>query len=222
MPFLFVDYDPGAGGEKFCAELSRSDQCEKLTYETYCNGRTKIHDVYSQEFLKPNPEIIDIKQSHPTLYTIVPTHQQTDLAKSLLKDVYSIRIQMPTDPVLHSRVVEHRINKVLLTREPTQEYFFGLLKILTRSTNNRDFVKKVKYKMTTIEIILLSQGQEPTPAAIEQYLNKLRSAKHTEPDQPYDLIIPYEQLVSEPDQVYAKLNSTFGITVVGNWLSTYA
>jgi hypothetical protein len=221
MPFLFVDYDPGAGGEKFCAELSQSDQCEKLTYKKYNNGRTKIHDVYSQEFLKPHPNI-DIKQSHPTLYTIVPTHQHTDLAKSLLKDVYSIRIQMPTDTVLYNRIIEHRINKVLLTREPTQEYFFGLLKILVESTNSRDFVKKVKYNMTTIEILLLSQGQEPTPAAIEQYLNDLRSKKYPEPNQQYDLIIPYEQLVFDPEQVYTKLNNKFGITVSSNWLATYA
>jgi hypothetical protein len=129
---------------------------------------------------------------------------------------------MPTDTVLYNRIIEHRINKVLLTREPTQEYFFGLLKILVESTNSRDFVKKVKYNMTTIEILLLSQGQEPTPAAIEQYLNDLRSVKYIEPDQQYDLIIPYEQLVFDPEQVYTKLNNKFGITVSSNWLATYA
>ena len=96
MPFLFVDYDPGAGGEKFCAELSSSDQCEKLTYETYSNGRTKIHDVYSQEFLKPNPST-NLKIPPPSeKYLIVPTHRHTALAKKMLKDIRSIRIQYPT------------------------------------------------------------------------------------------------------------------------------
>ena len=54
MPFLFVDYDSGAGGEFFCEQLSQSKQCIKLTSKKYESGRTKVFDRFDQEFLKPN------------------------------------------------------------------------------------------------------------------------------------------------------------------------
>ena len=40
MPFLFVDYDQGAGGEYFCANLSRSPQCTEMKNVLFGNGRT--------------------------------------------------------------------------------------------------------------------------------------------------------------------------------------
>ena len=221
MPFLFVDYDQGAGGEKFCAGLSESPECEKLRYQTFANGRTKVHDVFAQEFLKPTPNI-EIKKSHTELYTIVPTHRCTDLARSLLKDVYSIRIQRPENREMHQHMIEQQIKKVLLTREPTPEYFFGLLKILSKSASNKEFVRKVKYHMLTVELILLSQNIEPTPDAVEKYLVEIRNIKEVEPDQHYDLVIPYEHLAREPASVCLALYNTFGITVVGNWLESYA
>jgi hypothetical protein len=57
MPFLFVDYDQGAGGEFFCAQLSLSSQCVPLQVERFDTGRSKVHDQFGQEFLKaaPNP-----------------------------------------------------------------------------------------------------------------------------------------------------------------------
>jgi hypothetical protein len=220
MPFLFVDYDQGCGGERFCAELSQSPQCESLLYKKYDNGRTKVHDVFSQEFLKPVPNI-DIKQSHAVLYTIVPTHRRTSIARSLLENVHSIRIQMPTDSALRNHIIEQQIQKVLLSKEPTPEYFFGLLKILSEP-NNKDFIKKVKYHMLTVEIMLLSQGQDPTPQAVEQYLDEIRSERDPEPDQLYDLVIPYEHLVHRPEQVSKELNTKFGIVTVNNWLNSYA
>ena len=221
MPFLFVDYDQGAGGERFCAGLGESPQCEKLLYQKFENGRTKVHDVFAQEFLKPIPDI-EIKKSHPELYTIVPTHRRINLARSLLEDVYSIRIQRPRDKELHQHMIEQQIKKVLMTREPTPEYFFGLLKILSDSACSKDFVKKVKYHMLTVEIILLSQQIDPTPDAIENYLHQVRNQIEIEPDQPYDLVIPYEQLAYNPDQVKKALYLNFGISVVGDWLTTYA
>jgi hypothetical protein len=221
MPFLFVDYDQGAGGERFCAGLSKSPECERLRYQQFSNGRTKVHDVFKQEFLKSNPKI-DVKNSHPGLYTIVPTHRRTDQARSLLEDVHSIRIKLPEDKELHQHMIEQQIKKVLLTREPTPEYFFGLLKILSKSASNKEFVRKVKYHMLTVEIILLSQNIDPTPDAVEKYLVEIRNTKEVEPDQHYDLVIPYEQLVRKPALVRVALYDTFGITVVGNWLESYA
>ena len=220
MPFLFVDYDQGAGGERFCAGLRLSPECETLRYQQFGNGRTKVHDVFSQEFLNLTPKI-EIKQSHPELYTIVPTHRHVDLAKSLLDDVYSIRIQQPRDEDLRQYMIEQQIKKVLLTREPTPEYFFGYLKILSNSAVDKDFVRKVKYNMLTVELILLSQNIDPTTDAVETYLHEIRNNKPAEPDQDYELVIPYENLIHNPDQVCAELHNIFGITVIGDWLASY-
>ena len=222
MPFLFVDYDQGAGGERFCAGLSESPECERLRYQQFSNGRTKVHDLFDGAFLaKSNPEV-EIKKSHPSLYTVIPTHRRTDYAKSILEDVYSIRIRMPEDTALHDRITEQRINKVLLSKEPRPEYFFGELKILSEFENNRDFIKKVTRDMRNIELVLLSQNIDPTPEAIEQYLQSVRQQRYPEPDHEYDVVIPYEKLAYEPEQVKKILDQQFGITVVGNWLSSYA
>jgi hypothetical protein len=75
--------------------------------------------------------------------------------------------------------------------------------------------------MLTVEIILLSQQIDPTPDAIEKYLNQVRNDIEIEPDQHYDLVIPYEQLAYEPDQVKKALYLNFGISVVGDWLANY-
>jgi hypothetical protein len=222
MPFLFVDYDQGAGGERFCAGLSESPECERLQYQQFANGRTKVHDVFDGAFLAKSNPTVEVKKSHPELYTVIPTHRRTDYAKSILEDVYSIRIRMPTDPVLHDRITEHRINKVLLSREPQPEYFFGELKILSKFENNRDFIKKVKRDMRNIDLVLLSQNKDPTPEAVEQYLQEVRKERYPEPDHDYDLVIPYEQLAYQPEQVKQTLSQQFGITVTGDWLATYA
>lgn len=222
MPFLFVDYDQGAGGERFCAGLSESPECERLQYETFANGRTKVHDVFGGAFLAKSNPAVEIKKSHPSLYTVIPTHRRIDYAKSILEDVRSIRIRMPQDPVLHDRIIQQKINKVLLSQEPRPEYFLGELKILSESENNRDFIKKVRRDMRNIELVLLSQNKDPTPDAIEQYLLTVRQQRYPEPDHEYDLVIPYEKLAYEPEQVKHTLKQRFGITVVGDWLASYA
>jgi len=222
MPFLFVDYDQGAGGERFCAGLGESPECESLRYQQFENGRTKVHDVFDGAFLAKSNPIVRVKKSHPSLYTVIPTHRRTDYAKSILEDVHSIRIRMPEDPVLHDRITEQRISKVLLSREPMPEYFFGELKILSKFENNRDFIKKVKRDMRNIELVLLSQNKDPTPETIDQYLQEVRKERNPEPDYKYDLVIPYEKLAYEPEQVKHMLNQKFGITVVGDWLASYA
>ena len=221
MPFLFVDYDQGAGGERFCAGLSQSTQCEDMHFIHYPNGRTKVHDVFEQEFLKPSPNI-KLLDSHCDLYTVVPTHRHIKFAKELLKDVYSIRIQMPIDDRVYNHVVNQRINKVLLTQEPTTEYFFGLLKILITQVGNTDFIKKINKKMTTLEIIMISEGIDITPSNIEKYINNIKNNRYPEPNFDYDMIIPYENLVYDSRQVVEQLKTKFGIEITSNWLDNYA
>ena len=221
MPFLFVDYDPGAGGEKFCAGLSQSPECDPLEFVFYTNGRTKVLDVFDQEFLKPTPKVKIVK-SHDTLYTVVPTHRNTSLAYKLLDNIYSIRISRPVDPDLWNQIKEHQIKKVLLTQEPTGKYFIGLLKILKETAVDKDFVRRVRYNMPTIEIILLSKGIDPTQENINNHLETLYNERMEEPKFDYDLIIPYEDLVYNHDSVRNQIKRCFGITVVGDWLNSYA
>lgn len=220
MPFLFVDYDAGAGGEKFSAHLSLSKQCETLEYKVFESKRTKVKDVYGQEFLKSVPNLT-IKESNPTLYTIIPTHRHTALAKKLLGNICSLRIQMPTDENLLAEIKRQQIAKVLMTREPP-EYFFGYLKLLVDQTGNKEFVKKVNYSMRTIDILLLSKGITPTDQAVNDYLTNVVYKKLEEPLYDYDLVIPYEDLVYNPTDVKHQLKAVFGIDVVGDWLNDYA
>jgi hypothetical protein len=222
MPFLFVDYDQGAGGERFCAGLSQSSECESLEFTRYANGRTKILDVFEQEFLKPNPHIDSNTKPHNILYTIIPTHRRTVLAHKLLDNIFSIRISMPTNLELWNKVKEAQIKKVLLSKEPTQKYFFGLLKILQEDAVDKDFIKKVKYTMRTVELVLLSKGIDPTQQNIDEYINTVRNQHIPEPDFNYDLTIPYEDLVHNPDTVQNQIESCFKINVVGDWLTHYA
>jgi hypothetical protein len=222
MPFLFVDYDQGAGGERFCAGLSQSAECESLDFTRYENGRTKILDMFEQEFLKPNPHIDSNTKPHNILYTIIPTHRKTVLAHKLLGNISSIRISMPTDPELWDKVKRAQIEKVLLSKEPTQKYFFGLLKILQEDAVDKDFIQKVKYTMRTVELVLLSKGIDPTQQNIDEYINTVRSQHIPEPDFNYDLTIPYEDLVHNPNTVQNQIKSCFKINVVGDWLTHYA
>ena len=217
MPFLFVDYNQGAGGERFCAELSKATQCEPLQFVKYKNGRTKVFDVFQQEFLKPRPKP-DISLQSGDLYTIVPCHNHTAMAQHVLGPVRSIRIKLPEDENLHQRIKDQQIQKVLLTQEPTPEYFFGLIRILQEDCKNPDFIKLVKYDMLTVEIILLSMGVTPSKKNIKTYLEYVRMTRDPEPDHDYDLIIPYEDLTWNPNFVRDKLQQIFGITMIGNWL----
>lgn len=221
MPFLFVDYSQGAGGERFCAGLSQSAECEPLQFERYENGRTKVLDVFRQEFLKPGPKPNCSVRSGDR-YTLVPCHGHTALAQDLLGPIRSIRIALPKDEDLYQHIKDQQIQKVMLTQEPTPKYFFGLVRILQEDCVDPDFVKHVRYGMRSVDIILLSQGIEPTQENVDAHLAWLRSTRDPEPDYNYDLIIPYEDLAHHPDQVREQIQDTFGITVVGNWLETYA
>jgi hypothetical protein len=209
MPFLFVDYDSGAGGERFCAELAGSAQCEPMLSQQYDNGRTKVEDVFGQAFLMPRPKFPRLV-SHPTLYTVVPSHRNTHLAYRDLKDVRSIRIAMPTDEALFQRLQQDHIDKMYLTREPIR-HFVGYIKILQQSAVDLDFVRKIKYGMQTVEIYLLSQAVEPTEENKNRFFDYLRNTRHPEPEFDYDLVIPYGVLVDDKPTVARLLKATFGI-----------
>lgn len=221
MPFLFVDYDHGLGGEKFCAGISLSPECETLVSTVYSNGRTKVQDIFDQEFLKPDPQI-QYRDSHPYLFTVVPTHRHTDLARKVLGPVTSIRIQTVRDDEIWQRVVDQRMAKVLYTHEPDQKYFLGLLKILEKKTGSREFLKHVKKDMLTIDIYLLAYGEPLTNESRQKFVEYIRNhSREPEPETVYDLVVPYEDLVVAPDKVCEKLKN-LGITVVGDWIKSYA
>jgi hypothetical protein len=222
MPFLIVDYNAGAGGEGFCAGLSQSPQCEPLRHFRYENGRTKVFDVFDQEFLKPYPKVDSSIKPHPTLYTIVPTHLNAKLASEKLDNVRSIRISDPVEPDLWAHVKNMQIQKTLLSKEPTAEYFLGIVKILSEIALDKNFVKKINRNMLNVELILLAKGIDPTPEAIETHLDWIRNQINPDPIFDYDLTISYEDLVYHPEQVKNSIESTFNLEIVGDWLNRYA
>lgn len=220
MPFLFVDYDQGAGGEYFCAELSKSPECVPLDVRRVNNGRTKVSDVFQQEFLKPNPtiRIVDVISDR---YTVVPTHQHTKLAHEQLGEIKSIRIAYPIEETYRLFLKTQQINKVILSTEPTSAEFVGLVKILSRSSVNPDFLKKIKFGMDNLSLILLSKGIDPTQESKNKFLEELKQAVPEEPNFDYDLIIPYENLFKCPDLVKSQLQKIFNITITDNWLHSF-
>jgi len=221
MPFLFVDYDQGVGGEYFCANLSQSKECVTLEYTNYKNQRTKVKDVFNQEFLKPNPKIV-AQSSHSELYDVVPSHRNTELAVQHLKDVRSVRIANPQDPKLWQYVIEQRILKVHLSPEPNVEYFLGQLKILKETAVDPEFIRKVNPDMDVLSLRLLADGITPTELSRAQRLTEIKSQlPWAEPSHNYNCVIPCEDLFFNTESVKQKLFQYFGIKVLGNWLDQY-
>ncbi len=220
MPFLFVDYDQGAGGEFFCANLSRSEQCQTLKSVLTPLKRTKIDDVFGQEFLKLIPNV-SYKLSHPTLFDIVPTHRYTPTAKQLLGKIFSIRISNPKDEDLWKYLKYQQINKVLLAPAPSGKHFIGEIKGLIHYNSRKDWIKKIKRNMDDVSIILLSRGLDPTERVKQDYLNWLRCNKLPDPLYNYDLVIPYEDLFYNTDAVKKNIKNTFKIEITDNWLDQY-
>jgi hypothetical protein len=220
MPFLFVDYDQGAGGEFICAQLSQSPQCVPLAVTQYNTGRSKVQDRFGQEFLKPVPNPVAMS-AHPTLYDLVPTHRSCDLAKKLLQDVCTIRIANPhPNSDYWQYLLYQRKTKVLLAPQPEGKYLIGELKILINKTGRRDWVKYVNKDMNNLTLQMMADGIEPTEQAQAQYLENLLT-HDPEPDFDYDLVVPYEKLFTDPKGVAIVIKSCFGVDVVGNWLETF-
>lgn len=223
MPFLFVDYDHASGGEYFCSCLSQTPQAKPLKFDKFESGRTKVQDVFGQEFLKIIPKISKIKVPPDTeKFTIVPSHRHTALAKQLLKNIKSIRIQRPVEEKYYKFLKYQQINKVLLATEPTDAYFIGFLKILSEQYNNKSFLSKVNRSMDNLSLTLLAQNIEPTEDNRQQYLNNLRVFKiKPEPNFDYDLIIPYDRLFNDPESIAIDLQKYFELEVDINLLKKY-
>jgi hypothetical protein len=220
MSFLFVDYDQGAGGEYFCHGLSQSPECVPLNGFINNKNRTKINDIFEQEFLKiiPQPDIID---SDTDLYNLVPSHRNTNLAQSILKNVYSIRIANPLDSDLQKYFTDQQIEKVFNSPLPSGRHFIGELEMLSRTTSNNDWIKKTKSTMDNLTLVLLSKGLEPTKENREKYIQEVVSARESEPICNFDLVIPYQDLFYNTNKIKEKIRDIFSITVVGDWLEKY-
>jgi len=220
MPFLFVDYDQGAGGEFFCAQLSLSPQCVPLEVERFATGRSKVHDRFGQEFLKagPNPQY---HEPNPDLFELVPMHRGQALATSMYKHAHSIRISNPDeDSDLWQYLQHNRLKKVLLAPQPEGKYFIGELDVLIRKTNNRDFIKRVHKDMDNLTLQMLADNIEPTDENKELYLKQIL-VQVEEPTVNYDLVIPYEKLFYDTAWIERKIKQTFGIDITTPWLETY-
>ena len=172
MPFLFIDYDQGAGGEYFCLEVSKSNKCRQLEYLSSESGRIKIQDVFDQEWLKPNPKLTKTVNQDPLLYDVVPTHRKSKMAEKLLGDINSLRIKFQKSIHLQSFLRENQRKKVLLNPLPNDQYFLGELKILLEQADNGDFVKKVTKDMDYITLLLMSKGIDPTAENKVRFIKK--------------------------------------------------
>jgi len=220
MPFLFVDYDQGAGGEFFCSQLSLSPQCVPLQVERYNTGRSKVHDRFGQEFLKavPRPEY---QEPNPDKFDLVPMHRCWDLATNMYGRIHSIRISNPAeDSELWQYLQHNRLQKVLLVPQPEGKYFLGELDILIRKTNNTDFVRRVHKDMDNLTLQMLADNIEPTEENKKQYLKQIMK-QIPEPHCDYDLIIPYEKLFFDTAWITQQIRRVFGIDIVTPWLETY-
>lgn len=222
MPFLFVDYDQGAGGEYFCANLSQSEQCVPMVTTHYpSTGRTKTHDIFRQEFLRHVPKPFDVK-SDPDRYDLILAHRSCHIAKSYFGSIRSMRIASPNpDSNLWKYLIHQRVTKVLLTCQPDDKYFLGELKVLIAKTNNTEFLKRVNKNMDNLTLQMLADNIEPTDENKKVYLNRLIQPEHGEPYFKYDLVIPYEDLFYNTEKVKQSIQETFGIVIKSNWLDAY-
>jgi hypothetical protein len=150
----------------------------------------------------------------------VPCHRQVKLAKSLLSDVRTIRIQNPIDKPLCDYFLQQRLSKVLLAREPNYEMFVGQVKILEQTATNPNFLSMINHKMDVLTLKLIANNIEPTEENKEDYINSM-SISSIEPTDIYDLVIPYAQLITNPQWVKDSILTTFKIDVDLTLLSEY-
>jgi len=232
MPFLFIDYDAGIGGEYFCYNLSKANRCVTLAVDRYPSGRYQVNDVFGGAFLnlwykQKNPIIKELAElpeaiiSSATHYEIVPAHKTTGDAKELLQDVYSIRLAYPRDRKQHDFL---QYLRKLKTGEPlNQKQFLGVTKYLKKVTKNPNFFKEIKYGMTIIELHLIALGRKPTEENIELYFNTMANNQYNfpEPNFHYDLIIPFEPLLFDIDWVKNSIKEKFDIIIKENWLERW-
>jgi hypothetical protein len=220
MPFLFVDYDQGAGGEFFCEQLSQSSQCVKLTSKKYEFERTKVFDRFDQEFLKPNAPQPKFLSAANELYDIVPTHRLCELAKKLLGEIRTIRITSPNIEDNMWKFLKYQQKYKVFLSKLSSELFLGEIKMLARTASNTNFLKQVHSKMDWVEINLTSMNITNTTENREHFISNILSLE-PEPIFDYDLIIPYRDLFFNVDKVKQDILDVFGIEITEPWLDTY-
>lgn len=220
MPYLFVDYDQGAGGEFFCYNLSLENGCVPLSMISTPQGRYKVIDAFDQEFIKRNP-IVNYKKSSDNLYELVPSHQNTYIAKETGLCFKSIRIKFPTTKKLIDYVLYQQVTKVLLAPLPSPKHFFGEIEMILREVKNKDWIKKASIHMDNLSLILLANNMEPTPENKQFVLDTMFPKNHPEPDFDYNLTIEYESLMYNTDLIKQQIQEKFGIEIKGNWLENY-
>jgi hypothetical protein len=220
MPFLFVNYSQGAGGEYFCKILSETDQCVSLESEQQ-QSRTKVVDKFNQKWLLSGAE--SLPESDIKLYDVVPCHngyQTITQAKQILTNVKTIRILDPTDLHLWSFLKFNQKTKVFLKVDPSDDHFVGWIK--KHTTDKTDWVKNVSRDMDGLSIMLLSQGIDPTE---ENKVKHIRQEFNTSPNVvnkiEYDLVIPYEKLILDHTWIQEQLNKVFSINLPLLALSKY-
>jgi hypothetical protein len=220
MPFLFVDYDQGAGGEYFCSQLSLSPQCVPLEVERFDTGRSKVRDRFGQEFLKADPSP-GYQEPNLENFELVPMHRGWDLATGMYGRIHSIRIANPAqDSELWKYLQHNRLKKVLLAPQPEGKYFLGELDVLIRKTNNRDFVRRVHKDMNNLTLQMLADNIEPSEQNQKLYLEKIMR-QVPEPRANYDLVIPYEKLFYDTAWIVQQIKQVFDIDILTPWLETY-
>ena len=220
MPFLFVDYDQGAGGEYFCSQLSLSPQCVPLEVERFDTGRSKVRDRFGQEFLKADPSP-EYQEPNLENFELVPMHRGWDLATGMYGRIHSIRISNPAqDSELWKYLQHNRLKKVLLAPQPEGKYFLGELDVLIRKTNNRDFVRRVHKDMNNLTLQMLADNIEPSEQNQKLYLEKIMR-QVPEPRAKYDLVIPYEKLFYDTAWIVQQIKQVFDIDILTPWLETY-
>jgi hypothetical protein len=211
MSFILVDYDHGCGGEYFSYTLSMSPQCHTLERKTI-NKRTKVIDVFHQEFLKFHPKIDEI----PILdekHHIVPVHARTNFAKNLLTDCKSIRIKYPTQLNHHLYVVKCIEEKVLNQRHFNIQEWTGFVKLYF-DENNRENLKKINLKSNNFDIVLWSKGIEPTVENKKKYIQDLIDwFPRNEPTDEYDVIIEFSELIEDIDCIVRKIKDKLQIDI---------
>jgi len=211
MPFLFVDYDQGAGGEFFCSQLSQTEQCNSLSTLINEKNRVKIQDVFNQAWLDPAAKV-EYREPDPVKFDVVPTHHRTPEAKKMLKSVKSIRIASATDDHLWSFLKNNQKNKVLLTTQKQNGiYFLGDLKLAVKRSNSTEWLRKVNANTTNLDIRLLSNNIEPSESSKLEYIRKLYNTREQDPEFDWDLVIPYEKFFFDTFWIVTQLKQKFNI-----------
>ena len=222
MPFLFVDYDQGAGGEYLCKVLSQAPQCVPLDSFTSVNGSTKIKDVFNQELLKFYSDIKEIPEIPADKYTIVPTHRHSFEIKKQIPNSKFLRIHRPKLQGFWYYQKMQQLRKTIVAHEPTDAMFVGFVKLLAVTADDpHKFASKVSRDMDNLELILLSHNVANTKQNRQNFINYALRARLSEPKGDFDCTIAYEDLILNAEIIAQQIQTCLNITVDVELLKKY-